>query len=152
MSLSSNSLQKAVYVESVTKNQLDVLNDKASAFTFAAAAGGANVCEVTITLKDADGTTVADSRPILIWLSDDSDGVGLTSTSASGTVTAKSASGEVFGALTAKKAIIAQPLATGIFILEITDTSKTTFYVCASNLDGTGASVSDILATADYGS
>lgn len=119
-------------------------------FTFAAAAGGANVSEVTITVTDEAGTTVA--RPLIfdVWLSDAATGVGLTGTSASGTVTVKSASGAVIGTHTAKKALRVQALAAGTFILEITDTAKTAFYVCAQTPEGI-VSVSDQLETADYG-
>ena len=75
----------------------------------------------------------------------------MTSTSASGTVTAKSASGADFGALTAKKAFIAQSLATGIFILEITDTAKTGFFVCVQNPVTGEVNVSRVLVGGDYG-
>lgn len=120
-------------------------------FTFSAAAAAANVCEVTITPVDEAGTTVA--RPLVFdaWLSDAATGAGLTATSASGTVTVKSASGAVIGTYTAKKALRVQALAAGTFILEITDTAKTGFYVCAQSPEGI-VSVSDQLQTADYGS
>jgi len=130
------------------------LNDKATpnAITFAAAAGGANVSEITLTVNDAEGVAYAGPTTLLIWLSDVATGVGLTSTSASGTVTAKSASGEDFGAITAKKALFGQTLADSTFILEITDTAKTTFFVCAQNPLTGETFVSDQLETADYGS
>lgn len=136
----------------VTPTEFNELDGIVASFDFAASAGAANVCEVAITLKDAAGSTITDSRPFLVWLSDDSGGTGLTATSASGTVQAKSASGTDFAALTAKKALIVQPLATGVYTLEITDTSKTAFYVCASTMDGRATSVSTQLATGDYGS
>jgi hypothetical protein len=118
---------------------------------YAIAAGGANVCEVTLSVQDGHGDVMA--KPILldIWLSDDSEGEGLTGTAASGTVTAKSASGEVFGTLTAKKALQVQTKADGTFILEITDSSKTTFYVAAQLPVAGIPAVSRILATGDYG-
>lgn len=120
-------------------------------FTFAAASAAANVCEVTVTATDEAGTTVA--RPLIfdLWLSDAATGVGLTATGASGTVTVKTASGTVIGTYTAKKALRVQALAAGTFILEITDTAKTGFYVCAQSPEGI-VSVSDQLETADYGS
>lgn len=127
---------------------------RAVGFTFAPAAGGANVCEVTIQVVDADGNAVQEVTNFLLWLSDAATGVGLTSTSASGTVTAKSASGTDLGVLTAKKALVAQSLANGSFVLEITDTSKTAFYVAAQVPLGPAAGrvqVHDVLATADYG-
>lgn len=129
------------------------LNDAiAATISFAAAAGGANVCEVTITVKDAAGSTLAGVHNLIVWLSDAATGAGLTGTSASGTVQAKSASGQDMGTLTAKKALVVQTLATGIYILEITDTAKTGFYVCAT-VPGTGLTVvSSQLVTGNYGS
>ena len=117
---------------------------------FAPAAGAANVCDVVMTVKDKAGRTIKGPHELDIWLSDAATGLGITGTTASGTVTAKSASGTVLTALTAKKHIRAQTLATGLFTLEITDTAKTTFYVCAK-IDGLPVQVSAILATGNYG-
>lgn len=134
-----------------TAAELNELDDIVASFTFAATAGAENVCEVAITLKDAAGATVDGARPFMVWLSDADTGVGLTATTASGTVQAKSASGADFATFTAKKALLVQPLATGVYTLEITDSAKTAFYVCAATLDGRAYSVSTVLATEDYG-
>lgn len=122
-----------------------------ASITFAAAAAAANVCEVTCTVKDGTGATLAGVFNFDLWLSDDAIGAGLTATSASGTVTAKAASGAVIATHSAKKALKVQTLATGVFILEITDTAKTVFFVCAQ-VPSTGAiDVSTQLAAGDYG-
>lgn len=115
------------------------------------AAGGANVCEVTLAVKDADGGTIAGVHSLLVWLSDAATGVGLTSTSASGTVQAKAASGTDHAALSSKKSLLVQTLANGTYVLEITDTSKTGFYVCASDLRSGITNVSSQLVTGNYG-
>ena len=133
-----------------TTAALNAVDNAPVSFTFAAAAGAANITEVTITAKDADSNTVAAPLLCTVWLSDAATGVGLTATAASGTVAAKSASGADFGVLTAKKATVVQTLASGIYILEITDTAKTTFYVCAQAPTG-AISISAQLATGDYG-
>lgn len=133
-----------------TTAALNAVDNAPVSFTFGIASAGSNVSEITITAKDADSNTVAAPLLCTVWLSDAATGVGLTSTSASGTVAAKSASGADFGVLTAKKATIVQTLATGIYILEITDTAKTTFYVCAQAPNGV-VGVSTQLATGDYG-
>ena len=133
-----------------TTAALNAVDNAPVSFTFAAASGAANIAEVTITAKDADGNTVAAPLVCTVWLSDAATGVGLTTTAASGTVQAKSASGADFAALTAKKALVVQTLASGVYILEITDTAKTTFYVCAQAPNG-AVSISTILATGDYG-
>jgi len=119
--------------------------------SFAAAAAGTNVSEVTISVLDGVGDGVAEPQLMRVWLSDDADGVGQTSTTASGTVTAKTASGVVWSTETAKKALTVQTLATGVFVLEITDSAKTGFYVCAQNPATGEVHVSDQLVTADYG-
>jgi hypothetical protein len=119
--------------------------------TFAAAAGAANVAEVTCTVKDAAGATLAGVFVFDLWLSDAATGAGLTGTTASGAVTAKAASGADFGALTAKKALRVQTLATGVFVLSITDSAKTGFYV-AAQVPGKGNTVvSAQLVTGNYG-
>jgi len=122
------------------------------AFTFTPAAGGANVCEVTIQAKDEDGADLARAVPFLLWLTDAATGIGLTGTAASGAVAAKAASGTDFAALTAKKAIIAQTKADGSYVLSITDTAKTLYYVAAMALGYGVPSVSAQLEATDYGS
>lgn len=124
---------------------------RAVALTFVPAAGAANVCDVVITAVDNAGDAVALAHPLLIWLSDDAQGEGLTGTGASGTVQAKSGGGTDHSVLTAKKEFHAISLATGIYTLEITDTAKTAFYVCAALFGGQAFGVSDVLATGDYG-
>lgn len=112
-------------------------------------AAGANVAEVAITVKDGAGNAVAAVHNLDVWLSDDAAGEGLTASTASGTVQAKAASGTVLSAMVAKKALRVQTLKTGVFVLEITDTAKTAFKVCASVAGRTV--VLATLAGASYG-
>lgn len=131
--------------------ELNKLTGVAADVTFSPAAGAANICEVTIAVKDAAGATIAGVFSLDVYLSDAATGAGLTAVTASGTVTAKAASGAVIGTHTAKKALRVQTLATGVFILEITDTAKTGFYVVAT-VPGTGrTAVSAQLVTGNYG-
>lgn len=120
--------------------------------SFTPAAGGANVSEVTIQVTDDEGEALAGVFGLDVWLSDAADGEGLTGTAASGTVTVKSSSGTVLGTYTAKKALRVQTKDDGTFILEITDTGKTGFYVAAIVPATGAAAVSRQLVTADYGS
>ena len=131
--------------------ELNLLDAAPATVTFAIAAGGANVSEVTITVKDAAGTTLAGGRNLEVWLSDAATGLGITGTTASGTVTAKSASGTVLTALTAKKHLAVQTLTTGVFILEITDTAKTGFYVAVKHPLTGAPIVSAQLVAGNYG-
>lgn len=134
-----------------TAAELNILDGAPADITYVPAAAGANVSEVTITVTDAAGVAIANAFVTDIWLSDAATCAGLTGTTASGTVTAKAASGAVFSTYTAKKDLRVQTLATGIFILEITDTAKTGFYVCA-RVPSTGKTdASAQLITADYG-
>lgn len=120
--------------------------------TFSPAAGGSNVCEVTCTVVDAFGETALYVHHLDVYLSDDALGEGLTATTASGTVTAKTASGTVLSTLVSKKALRVQTTSAGVFVLEITDSAKTGFYVCANLGPMLGGSVvSSQLVTGNYG-
>lgn len=122
-----------------------------SDIAFTIAAGGANVSEITIAVTDIGGNTIAGVYALDIILSDAATGVGLTATSASGTVQAKTASGTDLGVLTAKKALRVNTLADGTYILEITDTAKTGFYVAAAVPAHGLMQVSRVLVSGDYG-
>ena len=120
--------------------------------TFTPAAGGSNECDCTLQVVDSEAVALPGFHNLMVWLSDSPAGEGLTATTASGTVTAKASSGAVIGTLTAKMALLVQTLKDGSFVLEITDSAKTDFYVCAAFLDEPKAPiVSAILETADYG-
>ena len=132
-------------------DEINVLDDIPADVSFAYAAGAANVSEVTITVLDAAGVAIAEPFSLDIWLSDAATGLALTGTSASGTVQAKSASGEDRSIETAKKHLRVQTLATGIYILEITDSAKTGFYPAAI-IPGTGkTAVGAAMVSGDYG-
>lgn len=131
--------------------EINAVNGAGAALTFAIAAGGTNISEVTITVKDADGATVAAVHHLDVWLSDAASGQGLTGTTASGAVAAKAASGTDLIVLVAKKATRVQTLATGVYVLSITDSAKTGFYVAATIPLLGKAAVSAQLVTGDYG-
>lgn len=148
---SAAELNKLVGV-TATAAELNLVDDLPASCTLTPAAGGANVCEVTIQAKDAAGANMARAVLLAVWLSDAATGIGITGTSASGTVQAKAASGTDLGALTAKKALLVQTKANGSYTLEITDTAKTGFYVCAAPLRGGSPNVSAQLSAGNYGS
>lgn len=118
--------------------------------TLTPAAGASNVCEVTIQVLNAAGTAVAYPVILDVLLSDAATGTGLTATTASGAVAAKASSGTDLAVLVAKKATKVQTLADGTYILSITDTAKTGFYVVAA-IPGVPHSVSSVLVTGNYG-
>lgn len=117
--------------------------------TLTPAASTANVCLVTIQLKDGAGTAIARIVPIRVYLSDSSTGAGVTGTTASGAV-AVGANGTDIVDLTSKKVKEVLTDATGKYILSITDTAKTGFYVVAT-VNGSGVKPSAQLVTGNYG-
>ena len=141
-------------VDGVTATAAE-LNSSADAVgnsvAFAAAAGAANVSEITVTVKDGAGATVAAVHMVEVWLSDSATCAGLTATTASGAVAAKAASGADIDTHVAKKALLVQTLATGVYVLSVTDTAKSLFFICAA-APGTGKAVASAQLTAlNYG-
>lgn len=128
----------------------NVCHGQPATATIAAAAGGANVCEVTVTIKDGTGTAVTGPVVFDLLLSDASTGDGLTATTASGAVAAKASSGTDLSTLVSKKALKVQSKADGTYILSITDSSKTGFYPVVQ-IPGLKAIVGTQLVTGNYG-
>jgi hypothetical protein len=85
-----------------TAAELNLADNVVASVSWAVAAGAANVCHLTGTLKDAAGATIAASRPLFLYISEAATGIGITadtySTGASITV------GTQLVALTANKA------------------------------------------------
>lgn len=124
-----------------------VLGDR---IVFTIAKGGSNICLVSVQVNDGSGNPVTGIQNLDLWLSDASTGLGITATTASGAVAA-GASGTDLADITAKKAKWVQTTAAGLYILSITDTGLTHFYIAAL-APGTGQTVvSRQLVSADYG-
>lgn len=90
--------------------------------TITLAAGAANVMGITIQLKDALGTNLAERRRVEFYMSTDAEGDGLTGSTYSGDFAATT--GVILSALTAKKHITGLTDATGKIVLTLTDTNK----------------------------
>lgn len=131
--------------------ELNIMDNMPASISFVYTAGAANVAEVAISVLDSAGSVIAAVFNMDVYLSDAATGAGVTATAASGTVQAKSASGYDFGILVAKKALHVQTLATGIYILEITDTAKTAFYPCAVAPSLGSVEIGAAMASGDYG-
>lgn len=86
-------------------------------------AGASNTTSVTFTVKDANGDAVAAAHALECWISGAADGQSLTSTSASGELTASA--GTILTALTAKKHVLATTTAAGLLTLVLVDSGKT---------------------------
>jgi hypothetical protein len=147
----TGALTTAATTAQAVATSVDAQGDIPTSVSISAAAGASNICDVTITVKDGAGVTQAAVTPLIVWLSDAATGAGLTGTTASGTVQAKTASGTDIQVLTTKKAVLVQTLATGVYTLEITDSAKTEFYVCAAPLGSGTATIGTKLTAAKYG-
>lgn len=79
--------------------------------------------EATLTVKNADGATIAASHVLEVFISTDADGIGLTATAASGALTA--VTGAILSVLTAKKHVSCVTAATGILTLKLVDSANT---------------------------
>ena len=114
-------------------------------------AGAANTATVLFSALNQNGDVIARNHVFDIFLSDDSGGVDITATAASGTVGAGT-KGKVIGTLTTKKMLRVQTDADGTFQLTITDTAKTQLYLAAINpFSGLVYVGADRLTTARYG-
>lgn len=119
-------------------------------FGFAYAQGAtANITLVTIQAEDKNGQPIAQQVALDVYLSDSATGAGITASTASGAVAA-GASGIDLADVTAKKFKRVLTDANGKYVLSITDTVKTGFYVCAVNPSTGVVSVSRQLVAADY--
>jgi hypothetical protein len=111
----------------------ELIRDRAPfSLTMTPATDGANATRIAIQVVDHDDAAVSGVFHFDLLLSDAADGGGLTATTASGAVAAKSgAGGSDLAVLTAKKALRVQTDNTGKYVLSITDTAKTAFRVAA---------------------
>lgn len=87
-----------------------------------AASGTTDGMTITITMKDANGNTLAETVGFEWWISEAATGIGLTADSYSGTVTA-SVGGDV-AAFTAKKHFSSLTAATGIYTATAVDSAN----------------------------
>lgn len=119
----------------------------ASTVTIALAASATtDGMDITVTVKDANGDTVAGVFELILHMSEAATGAGLTGDAYSGDLTATV--GEILGALTAKKAWVIQTAATGIFTATLVDSANPADqYVAVKKPVGPGLVVSAISGT-----
>lgn len=108
----------------VTGAELNILDDTASDVTIVYSTGvGTDNIVVTITVVDAAAVAIDAVHKLECFITDDDIGGVLTSTAASGALTATT--GAVLTALTAKKHVAATTAATGILVLDLVDSANT---------------------------
>ena len=121
-----------------TVAELNTLDDAPANVTISyAASATTDGIEATFTVVDAAGVAIDAVHSLEIWISDAADGVALTSTAASGALTAPSV-GTIRTATTAKKHIQALTAATGIITLLLVDSANTAGerFVCKHPVTG----------------
>jgi len=101
------------------------LNDGviATAVPVLSAGAATDEMDITITVKDAAGATIAAVHQLEVWITDSATAYTLTGTAASGALTA--VDGGILTALTAKKHVICVTPATGIINLSLVDSANT---------------------------
>jgi len=78
--------------------------------------------DITVTVQDAQGATIADVFTLDLWMSEASTGIGLTADTYSGTLTA--GTGAILDTHTAKKHFVVQTAATGVFVGTLVDSAN----------------------------
>lgn len=111
---------KALKNNTATAAELSLLDNAIASVSWAVSAGAANVCVFTGTLKDAAGTTIAESRVIDLYISEAATGIGISADSYS--TGASITTGTQLIALTANKAWRINTHTDGTFAISITDT------------------------------
>ena len=107
-----------------TLAEINMLDDSANNVTIAYAASvTTDGLEATLTVVDAAGTAIDAVHQLEVFITDDDIGGVLTSTAASGTLTATT--GAILTALTAKKHVSITTAATGIAVLLLVDSANT---------------------------
>lgn len=107
-----------------TAAELNALDNAVANVTIEyAASATTDGIEATLTVVDAAGVAIADVHKLEAFITDDDIGGVLTSTSASGALTA--ATGAILSVLTAKKHVTITTAATGIATLLLVDSANT---------------------------
>lgn len=102
--------------------------------------------DITLTVQDSAGGTIASTATILVWISEASSCAGLTADTYSGDVTV--VSGVEVAEHSAKKAFLVQTAATGIAtMLAVASANPADQYVCAQVYGDGGVSVSAVSGT-----
>lgn len=105
-----------------TAAEINLLDNAVASVSWAVAAGAANVCIFTGTLKDAAGATIAESRVIDLYISEAATGIGISADSYS--TGASITTGTQLIAFTANKAWRINTHTDGTFAISITDTGN----------------------------
>lgn len=117
----ATTLKKGGATVTATAAELNLLDNVVASISWSVAAGASNICILTGTIKDAAGSTVAASRPLVVYLSEAATGIGVSADSYS--TGASITTGTQLVALTANKAWLINTHTDGTFAVSITDTN-----------------------------
>lgn len=117
--------------------------------TISGAAGAANVCTVTIQLKDGSGTNMTRVIPFEVYSSSASDGLTLASAASTGYSVVSGGIKRAASSATITQGIAMLSSATGGAVLSLTDTGKQAVYLVLSLPSGN--KISTVLSSGSYG-
>jgi len=120
----------------------------ASAVPVLTAGAATDEMDIIITVKDAAGDVIASPHILEVWITDTAGTLAITSTSASGALTA--VDGSVLEAITAKKHVEVLTPATGIINLSLVDSANTEGEIVCVRLPNGLHSQSAASITASY--
>lgn len=136
-------------LDGVTATTAEInLNDNAAATVTVAIAASETTdgMDITVTVKDAAGATIAAVHALDLWMSEAATGIGLTADTYSGTLTAST--GAILTTLTAKKHFSVVTAATGIFVGTLVDSANPVDqYVVVKNPFDSKVVVSEVSGT-----
>lgn len=107
-----------------TAAELNLVDNAIASVSWAVAAGAANVCVFTGTLKNAAGATIAAARVLDVYISEAATGIGVTADSYS--TGASVTTGTLIAAITANAVFRLLTHTDGTFAISITDTGVPT--------------------------
>lgn len=127
-----------------TATEINALDGIGVTVTIGIAAGGANESVVTVTVKDAAGSTVAAVHWLELITVSDTAGTTISTTAYSGSLVAST--GALLSTHVDKHHFLVATAATGIFVGTLTDTAATADYIAVKRPLGAGVIVSAALA------
>lgn len=112
----------ALHSSGLTANEAAALHGNAATVSWAVAAGAANICIITGTVKDSAGATIAAVHVLEVYMSTQADGSVISATSYS--TGASITTGAAIVTQTASKAWKIATNSSGVFAISITATGK----------------------------
>jgi hypothetical protein len=144
---------QSLYIDDVevtaTSAEINTLDGViASAVPVLSAGAATDEMDITISVKDAAGVVIAKPHVLDVWITDNATTLALTSTAASGALTA--IDGSIMVAHVAKKFITCLTPATGIINLSLVDSANTAGEIVCVKLPNGSFSQSTASVGTDY--